>query len=65
MTGLLICAAVVAFAGAALLAGSGVALERGDRTGSHLIACVSLALIAVALWLAYAAGGASHTGDTT
>ena len=52
MTGLLICAAVVAawgsmFTGAPRLEVTGV-----DRLGG-------LALIAVALWLAYAAGGAA------
>ena len=56
MTGLLICAAVVAAFGALLHGGSGVALERGDRTGGHILAWSGLALIAVALWLAYAAG---------
>ena len=55
MSGLLICAAVVAFtAGYALLIRSNHQMgPQGKRT-----AYLGVALIAVALWLAYAAGGA-------
>ena len=55
MTGLLICAAV-AMAGYVLtLLGCA---KRYRRDGLPLVLC-GLALIAVALWLAYAAGGAA------
>ena len=59
MTGLLICAALVAFA--AVFAWCSVwAVElhwrHGKRLAALLMAPYGLALIAVALWLAYAAG---------
>ena len=57
MSGLLICAAVVAaLLGALVLGGSGIAVQDGDRLPSHIMMWIGLALIAVALWLAYAAG---------
>lgn len=58
MTGLLICAAVVAFVGANACASSGVNLERGRQGASRLKAFTGLALIAAALYLAWRAGGA-------
>jgi len=58
MTGLWICAVVVAFAGANTCSSSGVNLERGRHGVARVKAFAGLALIAVALWLAYAAGGA-------
>lgn len=61
MTGLLICAAVVAGFSGWLLATVG-AYElgmTGPSTGKRWAFRISLALIAVALWLAYAAGGAA------
>lgn len=58
MTGLLICAAVVALAGFGLALGLFLsALVAGD-VAVMLATAPGLALIAVALWLAYAAGGA-------
>ena len=58
MTGLLICAAVVALAGFGLALGLFlIALVAGD-VAVMLATAPGLALIAVALWLAYAAGGA-------
>ena len=53
MTGLLICAAVVALVGGGLCYASGA---NGDTLNAHVNAAGGLALIAVALWLAYAAG---------
>lgn len=59
MTGLLICAAVVALAGFGLALGLFLsALVAGD-VAVMLATAPGLALIAVALWLAYAAGGAA------
>ena len=59
MTGLLICAAVVALAGFGLALGLFlIALVAGD-VAVMLATAPGLALIAVALWLAYAAGGAA------
>ena len=55
MTGLLICAAVVAFVGSGLCFGGGTA---DDLSVCRRNFAAGLALIAVALWLAYAAGGA-------
>ena len=56
MTGLLICAAVVALAGFGLALGLFLsALVAGDLA-VMLATAPGLALIAVALWLAYAAG---------
>lgn len=56
MTGLLICAAVVALAGFGLALGLFLsALVAGD-VAVMLATAPGLALIAVALWLAYAAG---------
>ena len=58
MTGLLTCAAVVALAGFGLALGLFLsALVAGD-VAVMLATAPGLALIAVALWLAYAAGGA-------
>ena len=56
MTGLLICAAGLAMLGAGLAGISGA--KKYARDGLP-IAAAGLALIAVALWLAYAAGGAA------
>ena len=53
MTGLLICAAVVAFVGGGLCYASGAT---GEALDARVNAIAGLALIAVALWLAYAAG---------
>ena len=58
MTGLLICAAVVAMGWAAMLVGAGLAARDGHSESGGAIGGFGLALIAVALWLAYAAGGA-------
>ena len=58
MTGLLICAAVVAVGGWISSASFGSAIRSDDDEAACIWGCVSLALIAVALWLAYAAGGA-------
>lgn len=58
MTGLLICAAVVAVGGWVSAAAFGSALPEADEAQMWIWFPVSLALIAVALWLAYAAGGA-------
>lgn len=58
MTGLLIFAAVVAATGAMFFGASGGTLEGGDKFGAYIMAVIGLALLAVALWLAYAAGGA-------
>lgn len=58
MTGLLICAAVVAWAAALMFGVCGMAVEREHDVGMWIWGCLGLALIAVALWLAYAAGGA-------
>ena len=51
MTGLLICAAVVGRAGV-------LATQRHEIRQARVLIALCLALIAVALWLAYAAGGA-------
>lgn len=56
MTGLLICAAV-AYLGAWSSRASGLALGRGQKPAAGVLSLAGLALIAVALWLAYAAGG--------
>lgn len=59
MTGLLICAAVVvALWGWGAASVHGRLYERGERDPSVYWGLYGLALIAVALWLAYAAGGA-------
>ena len=58
MTGLLICAAVASWCGALMLAVCGMAVERERDVGMWVWGFAGLALIAVALWLAYAAGGA-------
>ena len=58
MTGLLICAAVVAFAGANICASCGVNLARGNAGLARLKSFACLALIAAALYLAWRAGGA-------
>ena len=55
MTGLLICAAVVAHMGWTI---SARAYQLDGNLASQTAAAFGLALIAVALWLAYAAGGA-------
>lgn len=55
MTGLLICAAVVAQMGWTIAT---LAHQLDGDLAARSVAAVSLALIAVALWLAYAAGGA-------
>lgn len=55
MSGLLICAAVVALVGGVLCYAGGFASHVGDR---RLNLASGLALIAAALYLAYAAGGA-------
>ena len=55
MTGLPICAALVAFIGCSVSCLG--AAKRWARDGAP-ICWTGLALIAVALWLAYAAGGA-------
>ena len=59
MTGLLICAAVVAAVVGWMLTGIG-GLDRGEQGPGRGVWSIrsGLALIAVALWLAYAAGGA-------
>lgn len=59
MTGLLICAAVVAWCASLMLAYCGMAVERDDDEAMYVWGFSGLALIAVALWLAYAAGGAA------
>lgn len=61
MTGLLICAAAGIYAG--LFAHPAVWAVRmywrdGHRVTALMLAVLGLALLAVALWLAYAAGGA-------
>ena len=53
MSDLLICAAVVAFVGGGLCYASGAT---GEAPDARVNAIAGLALIAVALWLAYAAG---------
>ena len=58
MTGLLICAAVVAVWGWGGASVHGRLSERGARETSVVWGFFSLALLAAALWLAYAAGGA-------
>ena len=59
MTGLLICATVVALVGwlSAVWVGE-FAYYHNNHTVARFFAALGLALIAVALWLAYAAGGA-------
>lgn len=57
MIGLLICASV-ALLGAWLLAVGGLSVGQRQDTGAQALSALGLALIAVALWLAYAAGGA-------
>lgn len=55
MSGLLICAAVVAaVAGWALAVGAGWCGAKHDEVGTRLGMPLGLALIAAALWLAYA-----------
>lgn len=58
MTGLLICAAVAAVIGSDLCHSGGHDHARGDRNRGWVNTGGGLALLAVALWLAYAAGGA-------
>ena len=58
MTGLLICAAVVWWFVGVTATNSAMYALRGDRIDAAFWGIHSLALIAVALWLAYAAGGA-------
>ena len=53
MSGLLICAAVAALVGSGLCYASGA---NADTFDARVNASAGLALIAVALWLAYAAG---------
>ena len=57
MSGLLICAGT-ALAGAGLIVMGSRALTDGDKGDAAVCLPSGLALIAVALWLAYAAGGA-------
>ena len=59
MTGLLICAAVVGTIGVLFMGFGLVAMLAYDRHIAVLTGVPGLALIAVALWLAYAAGGAA------
>ena len=56
MTDLLICAAVVAFVGWSLSLFGGARAVNNAPFLAHVLAYTGLALIAVALWLAYAAG---------
>ena len=58
MTGLLICAAAVAVWGWGSASVHGRLSERGDRETSVAWGWFGIALLAAALWLAYAAGGA-------
>lgn len=58
MTILLICAAVTAAGGSVFLITSGMAVLDGLDEVGGVIGGFGLALIALALWLAYAAGGA-------
>ena len=58
MTGLLICAAVVALTGGWLCRDSQRRWSANGTREGRLTFPLGLALIAVALWLAYAAGGA-------
>lgn len=59
MSGLLICAAVGLASLGAMLAGvSGAMFEEVSDSATRFVLAFGLALIAVALWLAYAAGGA-------
>ena len=58
MTILLICAAVVAAEGVVMLVAAGMATRDELTETGGIIGGFGLALIAVALWLAYAAGGA-------
>ena len=53
MSGLLICAAVAALVGSGLCYASGA---NADTFDARVNASAGLALLAVALWLAYAAG---------
>ena len=57
MTGLLICAAVAVAGAFAMLIWADFRHTFHDGEGMLLPGLISLALIAVALWLAYAAGG--------
>lgn len=54
MTGLLICAAVAALVGSGLCYASGA---NADTFDARVNASAGLALLAVALWLAWRAGG--------
>lgn len=58
MTGLLICAAVVACPGWALSVGGGYQGAKRDEDAARLGMSAGLALIAAALYLAWRAGGA-------
>ena len=59
MSGLLICAAVVgAFLSGVFLYSAGGVAAHGLLRKERLYTALGLALIAVALWLAYTAGGA-------
>lgn len=58
MTGLLICAAVVAWCAALMLGACGMAVERDDDEAMYVFGFTGLALIAAALYLAWRAGGA-------
>lgn len=58
MSGLLICAAVVAAAGGSLALGLFLAAMAHGDVAVMAVTAPGLALLAVALWLAYAAGGA-------
>lgn len=59
MSGLLICAAVVAFVAADLLHTAGQHSANGLMAGSWVHVALGLALIAAALYLAWRAGGAA------
>ena len=58
MTGLLICAAVVALVGSDLLHTAGQHSAAGNAAGAWVHVVLGLALIAAALYLAWRAGGA-------
>lgn len=58
MTGLLICAAVVAGGAFCAACACGAAFEQDHEPKMLGCAALGVALIAVALWLAYAAGAA-------
>lgn len=58
MTGLLICAAVVALMGLAVATIAGGAAIRGETGLARGFGAAALALIAAALYLAWRAGGA-------